>query len=623
MAKCAALAACKGAGMSMRTGLATMIAALLVTGCASTRGGQDIVCERFDEFAVDVVPARIVADIQRYGIENRGGKRRTKELQADQRPESLDETAPEAAAPPPTMDAAIGEALFGLSDAELIEEAARMRSAYESAKASGAELEALGQEPVENRIIVTGGIRPRNILLLSGGGMWGAYGAGLFLGMACTDPLDGSADGNRMPCMIEGADGTRTIDRARINFEELDELKIGVITGVSTGGLQSLLLMVILDPTQHEETREDALQQLLDSYAPEKRSDLVDYDGFLAVLFQGSVAGTDPLLGHVREVLGSRWGFRDAIYSPTGSVTGYIPAPDRRLVDQIARSPITTMVGIVEGEDGLFKSIDMKAMVGEIQRDGPASGREAQGDAAMDCVLATTLASSAMPVFHQQLRVMKRPQPEKTPENAPNPQPSPPPPAGRELVASTLFDGGVRRSVFASQLGAGLDARDARLAEALGPDLYRAARAEGRLPKTYVLRNGPTTSVEEAKANTVDNAIDQALRAYSLIVNEVEVGSIAALRLSNPYGTIRLSTADGSENIEFAHPDRTGPLRAPCAKKIEMFDPEFMRCLQNFGARRGMELEYDKDGQPIPPFWELSPIEPSARRMAPPAEPGR
>ena len=129
-----------------------------------------------------------------------------------------------------------------------------------------------------------------------------------------------------------------------------------------------------------------------------------------------------------------------------------------------------------------------------------------------------------------------------------------------------------------------------------------------------MLRNGPTTSVFNPRVNSVDGAIEQALRAYELLVNELEVGSIASLRLANPYGPILLSTADGSENVEFSREgdpsSSPAKLRPGCKKNGEMFDPEFMVCLQNFGIRRGMALEVDKDGEMIPAFWSISEIAP-------------
>jgi hypothetical protein len=564
---------------SKKLGLAACIAAALVSGCASTRGGQNIACAGFDDYAIKPKPHAIVRDIQRYGVENRGGPRLT-ELAGDKAQ--------------PTMEETISDAAFGMSEAQLKQEADRMRAAYDRANT----------DSERNRIVVRSTLEPRNVLLLSGGGQWGAYGAGLFLGMACTE-AGGPYDANSHPCLTENPGGKRQLKRDLINFDRIDAMDIGVITGVSTGSLQSILLMVVLDQSQRDEARKDALQQLLDSYAPLEQSDLVDYDGFEAVIFQGSVAGTDQLREHVGRVLNQEWGFRDGVRQPDGSYTGD-PVAGRKLVDQIGHSPITTLVGVVQGFDGDFRSVNMKRMVSEIQLDA-SEDPERDRSREVDCVLATTLASSAMPVFHQQLRVTRQPD------------------ASDDDEGVTLFDGGVRRSVFISELGDAFARRYSVLVRSLGTDLYALVDKSKKLPKMYVLRNGPTTSVFEPKVDSIDNAIVQAMRAYELLVNELEVSSIASLRLSNPYGEIVLSTADGSEDKEYLvgdTPDQdvAGPRRPGCKKNGEMFDPDFMVCLQNFGIRRGMKLEVDKDGQPIPDFWPVSAIEERPRpTIRPPA----
>lgn len=573
--------------MSKKAMLSAAMAAVLVSGCASTRGGQNIACEGFGDFALEPGPHAIIRDIQRYGVENRGASH-DPAIRAGQ----------DAANGP--VDAMIGEAVFGMDDAALKQEAKRLRSLYDAAGAraaetGGAKASGASASVSQDTILVSSTLSARNVLLLSGGGQWGAYGAGLMLGMVCTAQVDPGYDRTAIPCLIKTPGRRRVIESAQIDFKPLDDMDIGIITGVSTGSLQSLLLMVILDKTQLRSTRLAALQQMLDSYAPEKQSELVDYDGFRAVVFQGSVAGTDALRNRVKEVLEKRWGFRDGVIDADGRYSGD-PVATRRLVDQLAFSPITTMVGVVEGRDGDFKSVNMKRMVREIQPDD-GDGRHEQSSRATNCVLAATLASSAMPVFHQQVRVVARDQ------------------DGDSAPGTTLFDGGVRRSVFISELGNAFKRRYAMLATYMGRELYAMADKQGKLPRIYVLRNGPTTSVFNEDVNAVESAIGQALRAYELLVNELEVGSIAALRLANPHGPIELSTADGSEDPEFTRrradgSAQIGPRRPGCIKNGEMFDPAFMVCLQNFGIRRGMSLEVDRNGEPIPPFWTISTIDP-------------
>ena len=580
--------------MKAKAAMAALVAAALVSGCASTRGGQNIACADFANYALEPKPHAIISDIQRYGVENRGADPAAAlAFEKGQASPSGEDQGP--------VDAMIGQTVFGMDDAALEAEARRLREQYDRAGTQAvvkggpsASLPAPGLD--QNEIVVSSTLEPRNVLLLSGGGQWGAYGAGLFLGMICKQTVSARHDPENMPCLVKvpGQKRQITSEHGLLDFTALDEMDIGVITGVSTGSLQSLLLSVILDKTQTKKTRIAALQEMLDSYAPGKQSELVDYDGFLAVVFQGSVAGTTALRDHVRGVLEKRWDFRDGVLEPDGSYSG-AAIPSRRLVDQIGQSPITTMVGIVEGYDGDFKSVNMRRMVREIQAEEEESGAPSS-TRATDCVLATTLASSAMPVFHQQLRVVAGPEDDDS------------------ANGTTLFDGGVRRSVFISELGNAFNRRSLTLARLMGRNLYARMDKAGKLPRMYVLRNGPTTSVFNEKVNEVDGAINQALRAYELLVNELEVGSIAALRLANPYGAIQLSTADGSENDEYARPPGSGAageaLRAGCRKNGEMFDPAFMVCLQNFGIRRGMALEYDKGGNRIVPFWPISPINP-------------
>ncbi|MEO1489995.1 MAG: hypothetical protein AAFR88_11265 [Pseudomonadota bacterium] len=538
---------------------------LALGGCSSTRGGQDVACSDFDRFAVTPRALGYVQDIQRYAprvsVESDAG------------------VQGEATRSDPLKDLIISD-VFG-------QDPDNFRARQSAGTGTGAE-----------DIVITR-LRPqRNILLLSGGGQWGAFGAGLFLGLACKDDKV-PTNRNEIPCMVvdpgedleDVADDTRTIIADQIDFSRIDEMGIGVITGVSTGGLQSLLLSVVVDRTQPHLTRVAALQQLLASYAPPSEEFLVDRNGFLQVVFTGSVAGTDGLREHVSDVLQGLYRFQDF-----DEFDQPLPPVERRLIEHIGRSRVAPLVGFVAGTDGEFKIVDMRKMAGDLALDavlaeslGQASDNEGY-DLPTRCVVATTLASAAMPVFHQQLRVMKG--------------------NGAAPIPETLFDGGVRRSVF---VGNFVD----QLNEAYDEVEELAAR-EGRsppsFPKFYVVRNGPTTAKPGERIDEVTTAEPQAMRAYTLLVNELEVGSIAALRLYNPYGQIEMTTADGAENHEpSAILDEQGePIdlnaRRACIKKgEEMFNPVFMRCLQNFGARRGLSIESDGDA-PIPAFWPLRTI---------------
>ncbi len=582
------------------------MAGLLVSGCASTRGPQDVSCARFDDFAIAPKPNAFVADIQRYVVYDKDvSAAQTAFMESLAQPESLGEPAALPAASQQSVAELVSQTAFGIGEAALKREGARLEREYTRQVAAQENARLVGPESLvpesrpetpagaitdENQIIVQSSLPTHNILLLSGGGQWGAYGAGLFLGLACQQRPSPQDDRNEMPCMTSDADGTRRIDDRLISFDRLDAMNIGMITGVSTGSLQSLLLAVVLDQTQPRSGRIASLQQLLDSYAPRQESDLVDYDGFRAVIFKGSVAGTSPLRNEVRKVLNHSFTLRSDDVDEAGEPGGSAIV-ERSLVEHVGKSPIRTLVGVVGGADGEFKSVNLKRMVTEL------SAKGASRDEMTDCVLAATLASSAMPVFHQQLRVLTAAGDDGSGE-------------AKKVTPKTLFDGGVRRSVFVSEIGNAFATGYAALAGVMSEGAFRAAMRSDTLPKVYVLRNGPTGSKPSGNVDIVRNARDQAMRAYTLLVNELEVGSIAALRLANPYGPIVISTADGSENREAPANGKLGIARKPCVKNDEMFNPEFMRCLQNFGARRGMgiELDHAEDPQPISAFWSLSEI---------------
>lgn len=116
--------------------------------------------------------------------------------------------------------------------------------------------------------------------------------------------------------------------------------------------------------------------------------------------------------------------------------------------------------------------------------------------------------------------------------------------------------------------------------------LTELRRRAAALPVIYVLRNGPTTRGDDPEVDAIKSAEPQAMRAYDILVNELEVGSIAALRLQNPFGDIFLSTAEGIATNDVAN---FGP-KCPKRKKM-MFDPAFMRCLLLTGAQRAQQDE--------------------------------
>ncbi|OSE70090.1 hypothetical protein R592_24060, partial [Salmonella enterica subsp. enterica] len=126
------------------------------------------------------------------------------------------------------------------------------------------------------------------------------------------------------------------------------------------------------------------------------------------------------------------------------------------------------------------------------------------------------------------------------------------------------YDGGVRQSVFETMVAA--------QAYAEGRAAALMAQSQGMAnppspPMLYVVRNGPTVLTDDASPQKGADALTNALRAEAIVVNQLEVQSIADLRLADPTGPIGLVTADG-----FDRPPGS------CVKepKDAMFSPSFM-----------------------------------------------
>lgn len=327
-----------------------------------------------------------------------------------------------------------------------------------------------------------------DVLLLSGGGQWGAFGAGFLSSLHDQSTKNGGGD--RYP-------------------------DFGVITGVSTGGLQSLFVAI---------GNEKAFKALQTHYAPKSEGEVVDRDkATWKVAVKGSMAGLAPLRRKIEAAL----------------CTDGDPAKGCDLIDQLARSGRAVYIGFVEAKSGKFIYADAIAIArsASVGADPVAARRNAQ-----QCLTGVAMASAAMPVFFQQVRIGQR----------------------------AYYDGGVRQSVF--------EARTAeRLQQAMTELRAEKGFAAGRAgePALYVVRNGPTTVMDKPEPDPDEkaDALTAAFRAEAIVVNELEVSSIAALRLARPTGAIRLVTADGWEREP-----------ALCTKPPKvMFDPTFMQCLQEFG----------------------------------------
>ncbi|MGQ3139710.1 MAG: patatin-like phospholipase family protein [Sphingopyxis solisilvae] len=421
-----------------------MLLVAAMSGCA-TRGALQFECEGFDRYVHDLEPSRLVRDIQSDAVTD---------IDILARPQTFG-----------TARDPMGSAIAGLMDI-------RARKAADT---------------------------PRAVLLLSGGGQWGAFGAG-FLGHL----HDQAAQGGELYPQFE------------------------IVTGVSTGGLQAIFVAI---------GDAEAYEQLRTHYAPTSEEEVVDRNPTWQAVATGSVAGLAPLRRKIEGALCTRGD----------------PALGCPVIDRLAASGTKVYIGFVEARSGKFVYADVKAIVGDAAP-GPR-GLERRRNA-QQCLTGVAMASAAMPVFFQQVKIGPR----------------------------AYYDGGVRQSVFevhvaALMEGASRTARAAALENpATPPSLPVASRSHDFTePPLYVVRNGPTVLGEEEKPDAAADALTAAFRAEAIVVNELEVGSIAALRLARPNGPIWLATADG-----FGDP----PAQCTKAKGGVMFDPPFMACLQRFGVAK-------------------------------------
>ena len=335
--------------------------------------------------------------------------------------------------------------------------------------------------------------QPVQALLLSGGGQWGAFGAGFL------EALQAS------PAAIDPQ----------------------IITGVSTGGLQSLFVAVGTPA---------AYDALVQAYTPKSQSDLVNANPAVLAAITGSMAGIKPLRRRIERALCTDDTARDC-----------------PMIDALAATPRQTLIGFVEASSGQFLVADVNRIARRAAATPPNTpARTRANKVSRDCLTGAALASAGMPLFFQPVRIGSK----------------------------VYYDGGVRQSVFL-----------ASVAEAAANSMIAEDGHAAPAPTLYVIRNGPTQLLgkdgkpgNDPEVDKNHGAVTAALRAQSVIVNQVEIGSIAALRLFHPQGRINLATADGYQNHVWTDAANT---KRQCDKgKERFFNPDFMACLRSLGRAK-------------------------------------
>lgn len=423
--------------------------------------------------------------------------------------------------------------------------------------ADSAQFERDRLDPMYQRMLASNernfaGAREAN-LLLSGGGQWGAYGTGFLA-----------------------------------DLQERGQLpRFSTVTGVSTGALQSLFIGALGDPDiGGNKSADHALfAAMMKAYRPAREAEVVNRSSRkeLAVI-TGSFAGLSPVRGRILAAL------CDDMLRPT----------DCPLIARLARSDTGVFLGFVKAADGGFYFSHINAIAKKAYPDGRTAAGPERLATAQRCIAAAALASLAMPVFFQQVRVGPR---------------------SVKGGMETYYDGGVRQSVFE----AAVVNKMMRVAAAtrMLNKFHMRAFSDADLPPLYVVRNGPTVmlgdSIEGAISyNAKKNIIDSALRAESILVNQLEVQSIADLRLANPRGPIFLRTADGFDKPHDTPGDDPGMTGLPwfsagkrnesCVKQPAdaMFSPSFMACIMRFG--RAHAEGSATPGRTSPSWITLSPL---------------
>jgi predicted acylesterase/phospholipase RssA len=196
-----------------------------------------------------------------------------------------------------------------------------------------------------------GEVRYLHILVLSGGGQWGAYGAGFMKGWRAADNATGGA----------------WRDAQEVLYPAQRRSDIDIVAGISTGAAQTPAAYVgaVADP----ELAAEADNRLADQYLAVTQDELIRarFGGEAAVLFSNSLYTVDGLEKRANELVGA---YYEAIRAR--------PAWKR------------LYVGTVNLDRNRFTVVDLKAMVDRSPR--PATKQS------IDCLAQSLLASAAVPL---------------------------------------------------------------------------------------------------------------------------------------------------------------------------------------------------------------------------------
>jgi predicted acylesterase/phospholipase RssA len=360
-----------------------------------------------------------------------------------------------------------------------------------------------------------------SVLILSGGSQNGAFGAGFFAGMV------------RVP-----------------------DYKL--VTGVSTGALQSTFLFLANTPVPADRTfpayfgtapgsPHTNAGDLALAYSIERERDLIKVGGKgqLGGVIRGSIGEFGPLRETLRGLLSP-----DTLRA-VGAAYRPNPAEGRRL-----------LVGVTDVNDGAGYAIDLTELASRL-----LDGRQPYATVS-DCYIDALVASSSVPLAALPVTLERRD-------------------ADGTINRHLYVDGGARFGVFWSQLGEVL--------------------AGGMQPEVTLIVNGSLYGKpwldKSGKPQTNWSALTLALRTVSILENQVYRFSVDNVsRAASGGGSIRMAFISNDnlrgwpEPMDFPWEGRT------CGEWNDMdnlekpteFHPRYMRCLLEYGRARGAALAWNR-----------------------------
>jgi hypothetical protein len=419
----------------------------------------------------------------------------------------------------------------------------------------------------------------RDVLVLSGGSQHGLFGTGFFLGLRT------SAEKARQAA--ETAVGTPGEAEARRKADEAAIPTYRIVTGISTGSLQSTMLFLANQPVPTDRTYPADL-----GFAPEaiptKHSNIEDLAVASLVQKEGSLLKVSSLgIGGaaLHGAAGSLDPLRERLY-------GFISPQTLLAVGGELHAGRRLYVGVSDLDDANGYAIDLTALAARI---GPTSSA-AEVDTVRRCYVDALIASSSVPLGAYPVSLGIRPITGDAPRH------------------DLFIDGGARYGVFLRQIQDVAQRLNADAARANAKAADEARRAGSRalaappLPATNVtlIVNGAMYSTpwleKGGQRPEKWSVVTAGLRAVSLLENQVYRFSVdqvesfpragGALRMAF-ISNENLNGAEEPDDHEFARQkckqwsdadDRTGVME---------FHPHYMACLLDYGRQRGEAQQWN------------------------------